>query len=530
MSSDPSKDNSLKRAHSPSSSSNGDGDHKRLRENHTEPEIIGDKPGTSTTSDNIINQGTSTTSDINKQGTSATSYNILNQGTSATSDNIDNQGTSTTSDNINNQGTSATSVNSANLDNSTASINGPKRAENAADQLDIARLPFSIDNLLKVSQQQNNVPFNQARNSTESLGQHINNFVPGNSTNNFRFPSNFQDGSDFNFSGFQRTNFPAMQPVHPQQLTSALNSLQANHTNLQQWIPIPPVQTFDWSNLHMPLYRPQHTRPPVPYLAPTQTHPQLLGHIPPEEMPFLTLPMNDNAQELTPFLARKRMQESKHHLELAHQNFKDEISRICQQADKKVVTMASRDYMTLVNQLERRRQEALRVSNEPLIHLLYDQQRLEAIKKTRERLLELAANPHNGNQQSNLTPASSTSELSAAAQSAQGTPNTGPSTSEPSTSGPSTSGISTSATSTPGTSTPRLATATSSSNPRPTKARRYTKEVQDILFDWYMKHINSPYISDADIADVANRSGLTMEQVRKWLRNRRHREGTGNKK
>ena len=45
-----------------------------------------------------------------------------------------------------------------------------------------------------------------------------------------------------------------------------------------------------------------------------------------------------------------------------------------------------------------------------------------------------------------------------------------------------------------------------------------------------MRHIDDPYISDADIAAIAEQSGLTGEQVRRWLRNRRHREKTGRKK
>ena len=533
MSSDPSKDNSLKRARSPSSSSSEEGDHKRLRENHTEPVIINGNRSTSATSDNFANQGTSSTSD-----------NFANQGTSATSDNLANQGPAATTDNINKQGTTA------------ASNNGPHRRENPEHQLAIARHPFSIVNLLRVSQTNNDVSPNQARNSTESSGQHVNHSFSRNPTNNYRFPSNFHGGSASNFSGFQQMSFPTMRPVHPQQLTSALNSLHANQANLHQRIPIPPATTFDWSNLHMPLHRPQPIRPQVPHLAPTQMHRQIPGYIPPEEIPILTRPMNANAPELDDPLARTRVQQSKCLLELAHQNFLREIPRICQGTTDNVVSLASRDYLTLVNQLERNRQAALRVSNEPLVHLLHDQQRLEAIKKTRDRLLALKASQQQRSQQSNSTSASLTLRPATAEpsnsgpstagpsnawpstagpsngepSSTTGPSNAGPSTAGPSNAGPSTTGPSTERSSTSGSSTSEQEPATSSSNQRPTKARRYSQQVQDILFDWYMRHIDDPYISDADIAAIAEQSGLTGEQVRRWLRNRRHREKTGRKK
>nr|CAD2181795.1 unnamed protein product [Meloidogyne enterolobii] len=57
----------------------------------------------------------------------------------------------------------------------------------------------------------------------------------------------------------------------------------------------------------------------------------------------------------------------------------------------------------------------------------------------------------------------------------------------------------------------------------PRKRRNFSKEVVQILNEYYLEHISDPYPSDNDKNELARKTGITVSQVNNWFGNKRIR-------
>ncbi|ODV95198.1 hypothetical protein PACTADRAFT_80619 [Pachysolen tannophilus NRRL Y-2460] len=58
----------------------------------------------------------------------------------------------------------------------------------------------------------------------------------------------------------------------------------------------------------------------------------------------------------------------------------------------------------------------------------------------------------------------------------------------------------------------------------PNKGRRLPKSLVQILETWYEENIESPYLSEETLTLLVERTGLTKNQVRNWISNKRRKE------
>jgi hypothetical protein len=59
---------------------------------------------------------------------------------------------------------------------------------------------------------------------------------------------------------------------------------------------------------------------------------------------------------------------------------------------------------------------------------------------------------------------------------------------------------------------------------------RFSESTNLILETWYVQHLTDPYLSNAEATQLAQKTGLSVKEVKKWLDNRRNRDGNSKKK
>jgi hypothetical protein len=59
---------------------------------------------------------------------------------------------------------------------------------------------------------------------------------------------------------------------------------------------------------------------------------------------------------------------------------------------------------------------------------------------------------------------------------------------------------------------------------------RFSESTNLILETWYVQHLNDPYITNVEATELSEKTGLSVKEVKKWLDNRRNRDGNSKKK
>ena len=202
---------------------------------------------------------------------------------------------------------------------------------------------------------------------------------------------------------------------------------------------------------------------------------------------------------------------SKLKVETEHRQLLDHFSQLAQQPNRAWVAGLSKSYLDYNRKLEKERLQHLTGKDDHAVHLVYDRMHLETIQKTR---IDVKQYISMWNQ-----PTKSVTDKPVNKEPAAESTNT--------TSGSSLSGEQAS-------SNVTAAPSNSLSSPNPARRASDTssptvykgRAKKDILEQWYVRNLTKPYMDRETTKIIAQQSGMSPHQLRRWLQNRRNRDKT----
>ena len=204
-----------------------------------------------------------------------------------------------------------------------------------------------------------------------------------------------------------------------------------------------------------------------------------------------------------------------------HGRLLEEISKLCRKSGSQWIVAISEDYMKQVQRVEKHRANALKQHQGDLsVHAHYDQQRLQIISQTQSQLQayrdsEMSSNAPGTSKDATTTPGTS-NDASNEARTCKGTADEHSIDDTNDDNNAHTDSSKEETDSEP-------ENQQNDDNAVPTRTSRFSTKTKQVLETWYVKHLNKPY-AGSDAKKIAKKAGITEEQVKKWLSNRRTRD------